>query len=198
MSDCRAPRIRGHLRVQLVHDLALGDLTCRQIGEKYGRAEQTIYNFANENKPARTLTFWLIFAVISWLIVWPLVWLGSHAIFSLTGLWVGHPAAVTVLVLLGLVFWLGLTLLVGVISGLVGGLGEGSAPLLLFSEIGLGLRRERVRFMPLLEGALARQVLRQAGAVYQFRHADLQDRLADQFGARLSHRRYSRYVTRRL
>jgi hypothetical protein len=37
--------------VQLVHDLALGDLTCRQIGEKYGRAEQTIYNFANENKP---------------------------------------------------------------------------------------------------------------------------------------------------
>jgi hypothetical protein len=35
--------------------------------------------------------------------------------------------------------------------------------------------------MPLLEKALAKQVLRQAGAVYQFRHADLQDRLAEQY-----------------
>jgi hypothetical protein len=35
--------------------------------------------------------------------------------------------------------------------------------------------------MPLLETALDKQVLRQAGAVYQFRHADLQDRLADRY-----------------
>ena len=43
--------------------------------------------------------------------------------------------------------------------------------------------------MPLLESALDRQVLRQAGAVYQFRHADLQDRLADRYesGSRSSH-----------
>jgi hypothetical protein len=41
------------------------------------------------------------------------------------------------------------------------------------------LRRRRVRFLPLLEDALRRQVLRQAGAVYQFRHAELQDRLAE-------------------
>ena len=40
--------------------------------------------------------------------------------------------------------------------------------------------------MPLLETALARQVLRLAGAVYQFRHADLQDRLADRYEAGLS------------
>jgi hypothetical protein len=32
--------------------------------------------------------------------------------------------------------------------------------------------------MRLLEGALDRQVLRQAGAVYQFWHAELQDHLA--------------------
>ena len=35
-----------------------------------------------------------------------------------------------------------------------------------------------VRFLPLLQTALDRQVLRQAGAVYQFRHAALQDLLA--------------------
>jgi hypothetical protein len=40
--------------------------------------------------------------------------------------------------------------------------------------------------MPLLESALDRQVLRQAGAVYQFRHADLQDRLADRYQAGLT------------
>ncbi|MGH3938661.1 MAG: hypothetical protein ACRDTG_08475 [Pseudonocardiaceae bacterium] len=32
--------------------------------------------------------------------------------------------------------------------------------------------------MGLLEGAHRRQVLRQAGAVYQFRHAELQEHLA--------------------
>lgn len=35
-----------------------------------------------------------------------------------------------------------------------------------------------MRFLPLLETALERQVLRQAGAVHQFRHAERQDRLA--------------------
>jgi hypothetical protein len=39
--------------------------------------------------------------------------------------------------------------------------------------------------MTLLESALDRQVLRQAGAVYQFRHADLQDRLAERYEAGL-------------
>jgi hypothetical protein len=41
-----------------------------------------------------------------------------------------------------------------------------------------GLRLKRVRFMPLLETTLHKQVLRQAGAVYHFRHAALQDLLA--------------------
>ena len=39
-------------------------------------------------------------------------------------------------------------------------------------------------FLLLLEEALGRQVLRQAGAVYQFRHAVLQDRLARMFTQR--------------
>lgn len=37
----------------------------------------------------------------------------------------------------------------------------------------------RVNFMRLLEDAHRRHVLRQAGAVYQFRHAELQDHLAE-------------------
>jgi len=45
-------------------------------------------------------------------------------------------------------------------------------------EVMWALRGRRVRFVPLLQTALDRQVLRQAGAVYQFRHAALQDLLA--------------------
>jgi hypothetical protein len=40
----------------------------------------------------------------------------------------------------------------------------------------------RAHFMSLLEDALAKQVLRQAGAVYQFRHAQLQDLLSSGTG----------------
>jgi hypothetical protein len=82
--------------------------------------------------------------------------------------------------------WIGLALPLGLASGLVSGFRAGAAPSLLFTELALWPRGRRVRFMPLLETALARQVLRQAGAVYQFRHADLQDRLADQYEAGLT------------
>ena len=55
----------------------------------------------------------------------------------------------------------------------------GQAPRVTFTEIVLACqRRGRVRLMRLLEDAADRQVLRQAGIVYQFRHATLQDRLA--------------------
>jgi hypothetical protein len=83
----------------------------------------------------------------------------------------------------GLVSWLGVVVAITVVGGLIGGLGKGSAPLLFFTEIALVMQRRRVRFMTLLETALARQVLRQAGAFYQFRHADLQDRLAELYEA---------------
>ena len=71
--------------------------------------------------------------------------------------------------------------IVGLMGGLVGGLRNGATPLLLGTEASFALRGQPVRFIPLLESARERQVLRQAGAVYQFRHADLQDRLADRY-----------------
>jgi hypothetical protein len=67
--------------------------------------------------------------------------------------------------------------------------GRGAALSLLVTEIALRLKARRVQFIPLLQTALEKQVLRQAGAVYQFRHADLQDRLADRFEAGLVQRR---------
>jgi hypothetical protein len=88
----------------------------------------------------------------------------------------------------GLLFGVAFGLTLGLLNGLGSGFRAGAAPSLKFAEIALWPRRS-VRFMPLLETALARQVLRQAGAVYQFRHADLQDRLADRYEAGLMHRR---------
>jgi hypothetical protein len=86
----------------------------------------------------------------------------------------------------GLVHGLVGGLLFGIVGGLVFGLSGGAASSLLFTEIALWLRGRRVRFITLLETALSRQVLRQAGAVYQFRHADLQDRLAYHYEAGLT------------
>ncbi len=77
-----------------------------------------------------------------------------------------------------LVYGLMAGIVVGLIVGVAFGLSGGASSSLLFTEIAFGLRGRRVRFISLLETALARQVLRQAGAVYQFRHAELQDRLA--------------------
>jgi hypothetical protein len=114
--------------------------------------------------------------------------IGGSALTALVGIaWLTGPLGATKPLepgwygglALGLAF--GLTL--GLLNGLVSGLRAGAAPSLLFTELALWLRRRRVRFMPLLETALARQVLRQAGAVYQFRHADLQDRLAERYEA---------------
>ena len=69
---------------------------------------------------------------------------------------------------------------------LTGGPGAGkTGPMILLLLAALDWRarlacrhRDRVRFIPLLEDAADRQVLRQAGVTYQFRHATLQDRLA--------------------
>jgi hypothetical protein len=93
----------------------------------------------------------------------------------------GLPDRLLVGLLIGLMF--------GLMIGLLSGFRAGAASSLLFTELALWPRGRRVRFMPLLESALDRQVLRQAGAVYQFRHADLQDRLADRYEAELMRRR---------
>lgn len=55
--------------------------------------------------------------------------------------------------------------------------GLGPAVQLAGTQALWALRGRRIRFMPLLRTAQERQVLRQAGTVYQFRHAALQDLL---------------------
>jgi hypothetical protein len=50
MATSETPDIRGSLRAELVRDLALGELTHDQLGEKYDRHPQAIANFAFRNK----------------------------------------------------------------------------------------------------------------------------------------------------
>jgi len=75
----------------------------------------------------------------------------------------------------------------GVASGLAASFGVGLAAVLLAGarpkvrliELVLAITGGgRIKFMQVLEDAHHRQVLRQAGAVYQFRHAELQEHLA--------------------
>jgi hypothetical protein len=74
-------------------------------------------------------------------------------------------------------------LLMGISLAMYAVVSRSAVPMLLLSELGLRIGGHRVHFIRLLETALDRQVLRQAGAVYQFRHAALQDRLAAQYRA---------------
>ena len=81
--------------------------------------------------------------------------------------------------MLGLPVVLTVGLAVGLTAGLTAGLTEGSMPKVGLTEHVLAVTGAgRVGFMKVLEDAHRRQVLRQAGAVYQFRHADLQEHLA--------------------
>ena len=62
---------------------------------------------------------------------------------------------------------------------LISWLAAGQVPLLKLTELFLSRHRSnRIKFLSLLEDAFDRQVLRQAGTVYQFRHAALQMHLA--------------------
>ncbi len=91
------------------------------------------------------------------------------------GLATGLAAGVTFGPLFG--FETGLVFALG--AGLTSGLVTVQVSLIKVTEIVLVSQgRGRVHFLHLLEDAFDRQVLRQAGAVYQFRHAALQDRLA--------------------
>ena len=87
---------------------------------------------------------------------------GVLAILLAGQLWFAFAANVAIVVSI---------VLMGVIQGSVVGLSMAEIVLLLTT-------RCRVRFMSLLEEALDHQLLRQAGTLYQFRHAELQDRLA--------------------
>jgi hypothetical protein len=92
---------------------------------------------------------------------------------------VGLTVGLTIGVKFGLADGLAVGLAVGLAFALAFGLTIGSGPALRLAviEVVWGLRGRRPRFMRLLQTALRRQVLRQAGAVYQFRHAALQDHL---------------------
>ena len=97
---------------------------------------------------------------------------------TVVGLGVGLTFGLGGGLVVGLVGGLVVGLVDGLVVGLVVGLVGGAAPSLWMLEVLFRLRGRRVRFLPLLETASERQMLRQAGAVYQFRHAELQDRLA--------------------
>jgi hypothetical protein len=73
---------------------------------------------------------------------------------------------------------LGTGLLVAVAIWVTAWFAGGQVPLVKLTELILIPERGRVHLLQLLEDALSRQVLRQAGALYQFRHAALQARLA--------------------
>jgi hypothetical protein len=76
--------------------------------------------------------------------------------------------------------WLAIGLLSGIATGL--GFGVGPAVLLAVTRPLLAVSgRPAGRTMSILQTALDRQVLRQVGVAYQFRHAELQDHLATQY-----------------
>jgi hypothetical protein len=106
-------------------------------------------------------------------------WHAQLLLGLVVGLLVGPAAGVSAGLASGLTVGLASGLASGLTVGLTVGLVFGSASVLRLTEVALLFQgRGLGRFMPLLEGALDRQVLQQTGAVYQFRHAELQDHLA--------------------
>jgi hypothetical protein len=76
-------------------------------------------------------------------------------------------------------FRVGFGLTFGIVTALGFWLGAGQFPLVKLAELVLACQRHgKVQFARLLEDAFKQGVLRQAGTVYQFRHATLQDHLA--------------------
>jgi hypothetical protein len=99
---------------------------------------------------------------------------------AVVGLAMGLAFGLTFGLTIGLAGGLMYGLAFGLTMGLAFGLAAGHGPAVDLQVMRLTwrLRGTRVRFMPLLQTAAQRQILRQAGAVYQFRHAALQDLFA--------------------
>lgn len=97
----------------------------------------------------------------------------------ITGLLLGHMHGFITGLVLGHVYWLMGGLFLVLMPRL--DVGPGPALQLIVLEASWGLRGQRVRFLPLLQTALERKVLRQVGGVFQFRHAALQDLLAGSY-----------------
>ncbi len=105
------------------------------------------------------------------LMVGLVVWLGVGLAFGLAfGIGTGHLAR-------GLAYGLEGGLVAGLLVGLV--YPQSWASSIAFAQLAAS-DRTPVRLMRFLEDARSRSVLRTVGPVYQFRHARLQDRLADQ------------------
>jgi hypothetical protein len=112
-------------------------------------------------------------------------WQRDQAFGFLAGLVAGLAAGLVAGLIAGLVAgpWAGLVTgpMVGLVLGLMSGLTYPKtwAASLTFAQLA---RRQHtpIRLMRFLEDARKRDVLRTVGPVYQFRHARLQDRLADQ------------------
>jgi len=107
--------------------------------------------------------------------------LGHCSIAGLiTGLAGGLAAGLAAGLKFGTAFGLEASIVFGLGAGLVITFVSGQVPLVKLTELVLACQgKGRVHFLHLLEEASSRQVLRQAGAVYQFRHAALQDRLTE-------------------
>jgi hypothetical protein len=117
---------------------------------------------------------------------------GTYRADRLAGLSTGLLAGTAVLVECGLLFegssdgfgsWLVSNLEfsapLALVAAFIASLSIAQVPRLKLAELFLSWRyRDRIRFLRLLEEAVDLQVLRQAGVVYQFRHAALQDYLA--------------------
>jgi hypothetical protein len=125
---------------------------------------------------------------------------GNHRLVLAIEICVGVAVGVVTGVAFGLAVWVAFGLASGVVVGFASGIALGivagiaagatdvnffmpacAAFVLISSE-----RQGPVRMMHFLEDARRRGVLRTAGAVYQFRHASLQDVLAKKHSARLT------------
>ena len=112
-------------------------------------------------------------------------WQRDQAFGFLAGLVAGLAAGLVAGLVVGLFAGLDDGLVAGLVAGLVFGLVSGLtypktwAASLAFAQLARR-RHTPIRLMRFLEDARKRDVLRTVGPVYQFRHARLQDRLADQ------------------
>lgn len=103
---------------------------------------------------------------------------------AVAGLVFGLSTGLVIGLATGLASGSAIGLAIGLVSGLLTALGfavvigAGAAMWLGVAQVVWLVRGRPVRFIPLLETALRQHVLRQAGSVYQFRHAALQDYLA--------------------
>ena len=112
-------------------------------------------------------------------------WQRDRAFGLLVGLVAGLAAGLVAGLVVGLFAGLDEGLVAGLVAGLVFGLVSGLtypktwAASLAFAQLARR-RHTPIRLMRFLEDARKRDVLRTVGPVYQFRHARLQDRLANQ------------------